>query len=367
MASVARRPDGRWRARYRDGDGREHAQHFERKIDAERWVAAQRVSVDTGQHVDPRSGRTTLAEYADRWRSAQVHRPSTAALVDSQLRLHVLPQLGARQLVSLRRSEVQAWVRGRSQVLAPATTRQVYRLLATILRSAVEDRMLTTSPCVRIAMPSRDPGQVEPLSVEQVEALVGAAPAHYRALIVLMSGTGLRPGEAFAVSTDRVDFLRRRLRVDRQVSLVSGPPTFAPPKTAASVRTVPLPGVVLEALAAHLSGHATGPEGVLFPSGTGGLIRRNRFHETIWQPTVARAGLPAGTRLHDLRHFYASLLIRHGESVKTVQDRLGHASATETLNTYAHLWPDSEDRTREAVDAVLLRPPADYLRTETLR
>jgi hypothetical protein len=49
----------------------------------------------------------------------------------------------------------------------------------------------------------------------------------------------------------------------------------------------------------------------------------------------------------------ASLLIRHGESVKTVQARLGHASASETLDTYSHLWPDSDDRTREAVDQVL--------------
>ena len=67
---------------------------------------------------------------------------------------------------------------------------------------------------------------------------------------------------------------------------------------------------------------------------------------------MARAGLPKGTRFHD-RHYYASLLIRHGESVKTVQARLGHASATETLDTYSHLWPDSDDRTREAVDSVL--------------
>ena len=65
------------------------------------------------------------------------------------------------------------------------------------------------------------------------------------------------------------------------------------------------------------------------------------------------AGFPDGTGIHDLRHFYASLLIRHGESVKVVQDRLGHASAMETLDTYGHLWPDSEDRTRAAVDAVL--------------
>jgi integrase len=59
---------------------------------------------------------------------------------------------------------------------------------------------------------------------------------------------------------------------------------------------------------------------------------------------------------HDLRHYYASLLIQHGESVKVVQRRLGHKSAVETLDTYSHLWPDSEDRTRKAVDQVLGRP-----------
>ncbi len=77
----------------------------------------------------------------------------------------------------------------------------------------------------------------------------------------------------------------------------------------------------------------------------------------------SRRGLPKGTGMHALRHYYASLLIRYGESVKTVQARLGHASAAETLDTYSHLWPDSDDRTREAVDAVL-GAPADSLRTD---
>jgi integrase len=75
-----------------------------------------------------------------------------------------------------------------------------------------------------------------------------------------------------------------------------------------------------------------------------------------WRKAVADAGLPAGTSYHDLRHFYASLLIDHGESVKVVQERLGHATAAETLDTYSHLWPESEDRTRAAVDRVLLAP-----------
>ena len=67
----------------------------------------------------------------------------------------------------------------------------------------------------------------------------------------------------------------------------------------------------------------------------------------------AAAAAPTRTSFHSLRHFYASLLIRHGESVKVVQARLGHASAAETLDTYSHLWPDNEDRTRAAVDEVL--------------
>ena len=68
---------------------------------------------------------------------------------------------------------------------------------------------------------------------------------------------------------------------------------------------------------------------------------------------VTAAKVPTGTGFHALRHHYASLLIRHGESVKVVQSRLGHASASETLDTYSHLWPDFEDRTREAVDEFL--------------
>ena len=90
------------------------------------------------------------------------------------------------------------------------------------------------------------------------------------------------------------------------------------------------------------------------------MLRRSAFG-TVWRAAVKEAGAE-GVVFHALRHYYASLLIRHGESVKTVQDRLGHKSASETLDTYSHLWPDSDDRTRDAVDVVLGRP-GDYVRT----
>jgi hypothetical protein len=101
------------------------------------------------------------------------------------------------------------------------------------------------------------------------------------------------------------------------------------------------------------SGHRDGPRGFC-----GRLTRRI----TRWPRPRPSPGMPAGTGFHSLRDYFASLLIRHGESVKTVPARLGHASATETLDTYSHLWPDCDDRTREAIDSVL-RAPADTLRT----
>lgn len=130
--------------------------------------------------------------------------------------------------------------------------------------------------------------------------------------------------------------------------------------TEASVRTVPLPRVVVEALAAHLAAYPAEPDGLVFTLG-GVPIGRQAFGHK-WRPVAKAAGLPAGTGLHALRHYYASLLIRHGESVKTVQARLGHASAVETLDTYSHRWPDSDDLTREAIDAVL-GALADFPRT----
>jgi integrase len=101
---------------------------------------------------------------------------------------------------------------------------------------------------------------------------------------------------------------------------------------------------------------------------SGKPITRSMFRHK-WRAAAQTAGLPAGTGFHALRHYYASLLIRHGESVresvKTVQARLGHASAVETLDTYSHLWPDSDDRTRDAIDSVL-GSTADPLRTEAM-
>lgn len=354
MASIQKRPDGRWRARYRDAGGREHARHFERKVDGQRWLDETTAAVVTGQYVDPRAGRVTFETYARAWQTAQIHRTNTASAVDSALRVHAFPAFGTRPIASVRPSEIQTFVAGLSQTLAPSTVRVTYQHLRSVFQAAEADRLIAWSPCQRVTLPRVHRVQVKPLPVETVQAIQAAMPPNLRAYVGLMAGTGLRPGEAAGVTADRIDFLRRTLLVDRQL-LLTRPPTFGPPKTQASVRTIPLPQVVVDALAAHIAEFGTGDDGLLFCGPGGCRVNRDNISRAFRQAVVA-VGAPTSTRAHEIRHFYASLLIRHGESVKVVQARLGHASASETLDTYSHLWPDSDDLTRAAVDAVLGAP-----------
>lgn len=351
----------RWRARYVDPDGKEHARGFARKTDAQRWLDEVTAAVVTGQYVDPKAGQVMFRDYAERWREIQVQRPSSRAHVETMLRRHAYPTLGDKPLSSILPSDIQAWIK--SLGLAPATVGVIHGIVSTIMKAAIRDRRIVANPCDGTKLPKVQRQQIVPLTTEQVSAVRDALPAELRALVTLAAGTGMRQGECFGLTVDRIKFLERTVTVDRQLVTVQGQaPTHGPTKTQASNRTIPLPQVVVDALAAHLAEFPVGPDGLVFTLGGKPITRQAFGHK--WRPAVSAADVPAGTGFHALRHYYASLLIRHGESVKTVQARLGHASAVETLDTYSHLWPDSDDRTRDAIDTVL-GATADALRTAT--
>ena len=164
--------------------------------------------------------------------------------------------------------------------------------MSTIFKAAVGARLIASSPCVGINVPKRNDAEVVPLSVSEVEAMAAAVADRYRALIVFVAGMGLRQGECFGLTVDRVDFLRRQVRVDRQlVSALRGVPEFGPPKSKAGFRTVPMPDVVGTALAAHLARYRPGRFGLVFTSGTGNPLRRNTACH-MWHR--ARPGRAAG-------------------------------------------------------------------------
>ena len=167
-------------------------------------------------------------------------------------------------------------------------------------------------------------------------------------MVIVQAGLGLRIGELLALRDEDVDFDRGSVRIEWQFAPQSKVRTV--PKTPRSRRTVPLPRVVAEAISAHTAVHKPAADGTIFTTRFSGPYRHDYYGSMIFRAAVSVAGLPAGTTTHDLRHHYATVLLAQGESVIVVAERLGHENANLVLSTYGHLMPDSEERTRKAID-----------------
>lgn len=344
----------RWKARFWSPEGREITRRFPTKKAATEWIDEQVGARVTGQFIDPRDGRTTVEQYARGWQARQIHRESTAEKTRHWLENWVTPTLGGIPLADLRHSHVQGWVRLMDETLAPSTVRVHHGMLAGMLNDAVSDRMLAANPCSNTKLPDEPERSIVIPSDEAVRQIHRVITPRYSAAIHVGAGTGLRQGELFGLTVDRVDFFRREITIDQQLIMGgANRNTFGPPKTKKSNRVIPVAQDVIGSIAAHLAEYGEGPDRVVFSSSYGGYVSKSTFNTALGRAVALSADAPAGMTCHWLRHFYASRLIRFGESIKTVQARLGHATAAETLDTYGHLWADSDDRTREATAGIL--------------
>ena len=166
MANIEKRPNGVWRARYYDDAGKQHAKHFARRVDAKTWLDTVTASVVRGDYVDPRGANMLLTTYAAQWENIQVGRDSTLNIIDNAVRLHINPALGDRRIGSIRQSDIQGLVKLlEGKDLAAGTVRNIYDTAARIFASAVDDRVIPSSPCRRIKLPKDDKGEIVPVDV----------------------------------------------------------------------------------------------------------------------------------------------------------------------------------------------------------
>ena len=151
MANLAKRPDGRWRARYRDAVDKEHSRHFSRKLDAQRWLDEVTASVVTGQYVDPKAGRVTFESFYTEWAARQVWEATTVLAMD--LAAAGVP-FGQLPLAELRRSHIEQWIKQMTtRGLAPGTIRTRVNNVRAVLRAAVRDRVIAHDPCDSVTLP----------------------------------------------------------------------------------------------------------------------------------------------------------------------------------------------------------------------
>lgn len=223
MGSIVKRSNGKWRARYRDLAGREHARHFARKVDAQRWLDEVSSLILAGAYVDPDAGKITFAEWWTAWSARQTWTHSTRETADLSARSVTFGDVPLR---SLKRAHTEEWVKAmtlsavsRKQGLAASTIRTRFNYVHMALRAAVRDRLIIENPAERVKTPKQRRRHVAMTipSPDQVAKALDAAPREFRAFVALCAFAGLRLGEAAAIRATDIDATSNILAVRRQV------------------------------------------------------------------------------------------------------------------------------------------------------
>lgn len=329
-------PSGKWQARVRTPDGKHlSVGTFEKRADAERALVETQARKLKGAAVDPRPGRVTLNEYADLWVAERSLRPGTRELYRMLLRTHIKPRLGARPLSEISAPMVRSWRAALiNHGVGASTVAKCYRLLKTILNTAVEDEAIGRNPC-NIKGAGVERAAERPIAtIRQVDALVAAAPDHMKALILTATYTSLRFGELSALTRRHVDLEEMIVTVVASAAEVNGKRIVGEPKSEAGRREVTIPTVIEEALRNHLDRFAQpGRTGLVFVGERGGPLRRGNFN-VRWRELCAEVGI-VGLRFHDLRHTGNTLAAMTGASTRELMARMGHSSARAAL-IYQH-------------------------------
>lgn len=343
MASLVKRPNGRWRLRYVDPSGKERSRDFAKKELAKSELAKVNAEIHAGTWVDPKTAKTTVAEWCETWLDGYATR---RASTHRQAQVHVdriVAHFGSMRLAAVRPSNVKSWTAAlKAEGLATSYVYALHGRLSQIMADAVHDGILARNPCSRRTSPGAGSQRPYVATTDQVWALHDAFPDHLAPAVLLGAFVGLRTAEACGLRVGDVDFMRG----------VVSPAVQWPGeelKTETSRTPVPIPNELALELAAAVK---SWPGATVVTDGSGKPAAPWQIDRAV-RAVRTQLGLPDGFRFHDLRHYFASLLIASGADVKVVQARLRHASASTTLNVYGHMWPDADESARAAVAVVL--------------
>lgn len=356
--------DTRWKARYRDPQGRQRSKTFARKGDADRFLANVVSDMGRGDWIDPRRSRVTFGAWADAWWATTVHlRPSTRKGYATALRARIRPRFDQVPVGSIDRTVVKEFVADMAATgLAPKTIANTSLVLRLVLQEAVEGGAVKENSASNLKLPLARRQEPRFLDADEVRRLVDATREPYGFLILFAAYTGLRPSELCGLRVGKLDALRSRVEVSETLMQVEGKTVIGPTKSDRT-RTVPLPAFLRDEAGAFLAqrrndlGRALEPDDLVFTPITSkhGTTRTEYLYAEsirryILKPALAAAGLPGDVRTHDLRHTCASLLISLGAHPRAIMERLGHSDISVTLNVYGHLFPSLEERLTDGLD-----------------
>jgi integrase len=362
--SITKRQDGLYMARYTvetaTGKKRKTIYAKTRREAAEKMTKAM-ADRDGGLIFEDENMRA--GEYLDTWlkRFTGSVRQSTLEGYEIAVRVHFRPALGRLKLKKLTPAHVASFYQDKLTAgAAPASVNKLHVTLHKTLDQAVKWNMIPRNVSEAVKAPRPVSEEMRTLSAGQVRAMLRAAHGdRLEALYVLAVHTGMRQGELLALKWPDVNLRDGRVSVRRTITKSGGRLLLDEPKTAESRRTISLTTGSLNALRAHRKRQLeemmqrTGlwhDHGLVFASEAGALINPTNLRRRHFAALLNRAGLPADTRFHHLRHTCATLLLGKGVHPKFVQELLGHANVAITLDTYSHVIPGMGDATACAME-----------------
>src|SRR5262245_13195176 len=348
-----------WIVDYVDQQGERHIQTFDRKKLADEFQATVKVDVGKGIHT-PQSRSLTVADAAENWIKyveLEKRERSTLDQYRGHVDNHINPRRGREKLAKLTTPRIQAF---RDELLAALSRAQAKKVL-TSLKSLLKDAQRRGHAAQNVALgvsikrDNRDKSRlkvgVDIPTPEEIKRIINAAIGNIRPLLVVASFTGLRSRELRGLRWADVDLNGGKLHVRQRADRYNA---MGQPKSEAGDRVIPLGPMVVNTLRKWRLACPNGELGLALPNTVGKIWNHVGILRAMWRTVVAAGVVNAEgdakyTGLHSLRHFYASWCINRKADgglelpAKTVQARMGHSSVVITMDTYGHLFPDSDD------------------------
>lgn len=338
VASIDKRGT-KYDVRYRV-DGKSRRKTFTRHQDAVTFKAQVETEAAQGKAVDPVSARTTFKDFYPHHVKSRVNVKRVTLATSKTLYDNHVNRWDDWTLERFTQSAVQDWI-GEMVLeakVSASTIRACYKEFSAAMKTAVAGRYIRETPCVGINLPTVDRDPMTVLDHTEIDLLSKSINARFKALVLFLSYSGFRIGEAAALRWPDLDLDKGTATVHNTVTEHVGQGlVLERPKTRAALRTVPLPRHVIDALKDHQK--TFGGQWV-FTTSNGTQVNPRTFNRRAFATALKKANLSC--RVHDLRHTAISLWIRQGVDLPRVKAWAGHTDAAFTLNTYAKFFPTDD-------------------------
>ncbi|MDE7416312.1 MAG: site-specific integrase [Lachnospiraceae bacterium] len=363
-AGTRKRTDGTLEKRF-TVDGKRYSIYAKTSKELVQKEQEIRKKIEAGIYTDNRN--LTLDKYFKEWLTGKRNgtKGNTLKTYKSYYYKHVSPKIGSRKVQQIERREILTFQKDIAEHLSVSTCNTVLKMLKVVLNDAVQDAVISKSPADGIkALKDTDTKAAETYhraltEQEQKDIMQEMANDYYYELVSLLLCTGMRSGEAAALTWDDIDYKQNVIHITKTATFnEDGTATIGSPKSEAGKRDIPLNDTIKDILLRQRKkqGSIVQIENRVFTAVYGGIVHNHAINRAISDALsrLEEQGRPIKHfTAHALRDTFATRYIEQGGNPQTLKAILGHNSLAMTMDLYSHVLPNTKQKEMDNLKIVL--------------